>query len=295
MRRPFVLFFSAALTLSLCVACNDGGEKAKKPPPSGSVTDGKQPVAASSQPAAAAGGKDMAAAGDAAKAARVFWVMPKEGSKVPESFPVAFGVAGKTVTKAGEAMMDPSKGHHHVIVDGKAVALQTVVPKDETHIHYGGGQTSATLKLAPGKHTLTMQFADGAHKSFGDALSSTINIEVVKTEKPGKVLFVEPKDGAKIKGPVKMKFAAEGYKIRKAGEDPIEQISGHHHVIVDGKPIAAGTMVPKDEKHIHYGGGQQEAELTLAKGKHTLTLQLADGAHLSYGESMSQTISIEVE
>ncbi|MBP6707250.1 MAG: DUF4399 domain-containing protein, partial [Achromobacter sp.] len=39
-------------------------------------------------------------------------------------------------------------------------------------------QTETELKLAPGKHTLTMQFADGAHRSYGPDLSSTISVTV---------------------------------------------------------------------------------------------------------------------
>lgn len=288
MRSAPLFALCALLTLGL-VACdgNKGGDKPaddKKADPAGD-----KPAAASSQPA---GG---AAATEVPKDARVFWILPKEGSKVPESFPAAFGVAGMTLTKAGEAMKDKSRGHHHVVVDGKPIPAGTPVPKDDKNIHYGDASSTTMLKLAPGKHTLTLQFADGAHLSYGDKLSQTINVEVVKTDKPGKVMFVEPKDGAKVKSPVKMKFAAEGYKVRPAGEDAIEQISGHHHVIVDGKPLAAGQMVPKDEKNIHYGDGSTEAELKLDKGKHTLTLQLADGAHLAYGEKLSHTITVEVE
>ena len=52
------------------------------------------------------------------------------------------------------------------------------MPTDDTHIHFGKGQTETELKLAPGKHTLTMQFADGAHRSYGPDLSSTISVTV---------------------------------------------------------------------------------------------------------------------
>jgi hypothetical protein len=297
MRAAPQLLLSVLLTLGL-VACdgNKGGDK-----PAGDQPAGDKPAAggAATQPAAGGAATQRAAGGAAAaevpKDARVFWIMPKEGSKVPETFPAAFGVAGMTLTKAGEAMTDKSRGHHHVVVDGKPIPAGTPVPKDDKNIHYGDASSTTMLTLAPGKHTLTLQFADGAHLSYGDALSQTINVEVVKTPAPGKVMFVEPKDGAKVKGPVKMTFGAEGYGIRPAGEDAIEQITGHHHVIVDGAPAPAGVMVPKDETHIHYGKGQTEAELSLAPGKHTLTLQLADGAHLSYGEKLSHTITIEVE
>ena len=56
--------------------------------------------------------------------------------------------------------------------------IRTVIPKDETHLHYGDGATKATVKLPPGKHQLTMQFADGAHRSYGPAWAATITVEV---------------------------------------------------------------------------------------------------------------------
>jgi hypothetical protein len=102
------------------------------------------------------------------------------------------------------------------------------------------------------------------------------------------------KDGAKVKSPVKVKFGLKGFKLRPAGENPSDKTTGHHHIIVDGKPVPFGEVVPADDKHIHFGKGQTEAELKLKPGKHTLTLQLADGAHRSYGADLSSTINIEV-
>ena len=89
---------------------------------------------------------------------------------------VKFGVDGMAVKPAGD--MSAGSGHHHLIVDGKPVPRGEVVPTDDTHIHFGKGQTETELKLAPGKHTLTMQFADGAHRSYGPDLSSTISVTV---------------------------------------------------------------------------------------------------------------------
>ena len=109
-----------------------------------------------------------------------------------------------------------------------------------------------------------------------------------------RVFFVSPATGAKVKSPVKLVFGVEGMGIRKAGEDVKDQTSGHHHIIVDGKAIPKGTPVPKDATHIHYGGAQTETELKLSPGKHSLTMQLADGAHISYGEALSATIEVEV-
>lgn len=278
MFRPQTLFIALAALLALACSkpADDAGEKAT------GETAAPEKAAAPTL-------------GPPPKDAKVMFVWPQEGSKVPPTFDVIFGVSGMTVTPAGEAIDDRTKGHHHVVIDGKPIPAGTVVPADEKNIHYGKGQTQTQLTLEPGKHTLTMQFADGAHRSYGEQLAQTINIEVVAIEGTPKVMFLEPADGAKVKSPVAMKFGLEGLKIRPAMEDPLDKTTGHHHVVVDGKPIALGKVVPADDTHIHYGKGQTEATLELTPGKHTLTLQLADGAHLSYGEALSHTITVEVE
>ena len=115
-----------------------------------------------------------------------------------------------------------------------------------------------------------------------------------------KIRFVQPENGATITGPlvdgkvaVQVKMGVEGITVKAAGE----QIdgTGHHHIIVDGQGIPIGDVVPKDETHLHFGQGQTEAEVALTPGPHTLTLQFADGAHLSYGPQLATTIKIQVK
>ncbi len=111
-------------------------------------------------------------------APRVYFVSPKDGAKVAKTLKVKFGVRGMALKPAGESMDDKTKGHHHLIVDGTFVAKDQVVPTDEKHIHFGKAQTETEITLAPGTHTLTLQFADGAHRSYGEALSATIKVLV---------------------------------------------------------------------------------------------------------------------
>jgi hypothetical protein len=110
--------------------------------------------------------------------ARVFFVSPANGSTVTSPVKVVFGLDGMTVKPAG--VMDSGTGHHHVIVNGGAIKAGEVIPMDETHLHYGKGQLEAEIPLPPGKHTLTMQFADGGHRSYGDRMAATIEIKVTK-------------------------------------------------------------------------------------------------------------------
>ena len=228
--------------------------------------------------------------------ARVMFVTPQNGSTVFPEVAVAMGVEGMAIRPAGEDINERTSGHHHVLIDQPdGLAEGTVVPTTDKSIHYGKGQTTAYVKVPEGEHTLTLQFADGAHRSYGPKLSSTVKVTVVPATGERKVSFIEPQDGAKVKSPIKIKMGLEGMKIRPAGEDPLDKTTGHHHIIIDGGPMPIGTIVPANEKHIHYGKGQTEAEITLSPGKHTLTLQLADGLHASYGEKLSATITVEVE
>ncbi len=110
----------------------------------------------------------------------VFFVFPKEGETVSNPVLVGFGVSGMEVEPAGQ--VNEGMGHHHIIIDGEFVAEGTMVPADSTHIHYGKGQKETQLELAPGVHTLTMQFADGVHKSYGEGWSKTIEITVAENK-----------------------------------------------------------------------------------------------------------------
>lgn len=108
-----------------------------------------------------------------------------------------------------------------------------------------------------------------------------------------KVYFASPKDGETLTSTVKVKMGLDGFKIGAVGD--LDQTKGHHHIVVDGGPIKKGEVVPTDDKHLHFGKGQTETEVKLTPGKHTLTLQFADGAHRSYGPEMSSTITITVK
>ncbi len=106
----------------------------------------------------------------------VYFVEPKNGAVVGEEFKVVMGVRGYEVKPAGDIV--PKTGHHHLLIDAKPVKKGEVIPADEHHMHFGKGQTETMVKLAPGKHKLQLQFADGGHHSYGPAMSKTITVTV---------------------------------------------------------------------------------------------------------------------
>ncbi|MDX8392626.1 MAG: DUF4399 domain-containing protein [Mariprofundaceae bacterium] len=101
---------------------------------------------------------------------------PHNGAVVESEFKVEMEIEGMKVHKAGDII--DGTGHHHLIIDGDCIAEGQAVPKDETHRHFGKRQTETMLKLAPGKHTLTLQFANGHHQSYGRDLCTTIDVTV---------------------------------------------------------------------------------------------------------------------
>lgn len=107
---------------------------------------------------------------------RVFFVEPADGATVAQELKVVMGIEGMAIKLAGD--MTPDTGHHHLLVDAPMIAEGEIVPVDkpEQYKHFGKGQTDTTIKLAPGKHTLTLQLADGAHRSFGERMRKTITV-----------------------------------------------------------------------------------------------------------------------
>ena len=118
----------------------------------------------------------MALVAGAAAAQSVDFTEPKDGAVVSSPFKVKFAVTGMEVKPAGT--MDNNTGHHHLIINGDSMKVGESVPFDETHLHFGKGQTETEVKLPPGTYKLTMQFANGAHQSYGPGLSKTITVTV---------------------------------------------------------------------------------------------------------------------
>ena len=157
-----LLTIPALLTLLVLPAC----DSKKEDEPTRPDIRAQAPKEAGKAPAGAVEAKPAVAAG------RVFFVSPADGATVGETFEVEFGVEGKQVEPAGATERDPAKGHHHLLIDTGPMDDLQIIPKDETHLHYGDGATKATVMLPPGKHQLTM------HRSYGPDWAATITVEV---------------------------------------------------------------------------------------------------------------------
>src|SRR5208337_2700265 len=98
---------------------------------------------------------------------------------------------------------------------------------------------------------------------------------------PGaKVEFVDLKDGAVIGPKTTVHFGLHGMGIAPAGTKKAN--SGHHHLLIDTPLPPLDRPIPNDESHLHFGGGQTEATVTLPNGRHTLQLLLGDAFHVPH-------------
>ena len=111
--------------------------------------------------------------------AKVVFKNLKDGATISSPLKVEMGTEVIKVDTAGPVIA--GIGHHHLFIDAEdSLIAGAMVPKDSTHLHFGKAQIETTLKLTPGKHKLTLQFADGLHRSYGGKLSTVITVDVKK-------------------------------------------------------------------------------------------------------------------
>lgn len=97
----------------------------------------------------------------APKDVELYIVSPQDGASVASPVTVRFGLRGMGVAPAGVAMADT--GHHHLLIDSDLPPFNLPIPADDKHVHFGKGQTEATVTLAPGSHRLQLLLADHLH------------------------------------------------------------------------------------------------------------------------------------
>ena len=95
--------------------------------------------------------------------ATVYFIGLEDGASVSSPVTVRFGLSGMGVAPAG--IQQDNTGHHHLIINEaiEGDELNQPIPADDNHIHFGGGQTEATLELAPGTYTMQLALGDWVH------------------------------------------------------------------------------------------------------------------------------------
>ena len=94
--------------------------------------------------------------------AAVYIISPADGATVSSPVTVQFGLKGMGVAPAG--IEKDKTGHHHLLIDvAELPPLDEPIPADDSHKHFGGGQTEVTLDLPPGTRTLQLLLGDQNH------------------------------------------------------------------------------------------------------------------------------------
>lgn len=112
--------------------------------------------------------------------ASVFFILPKDGQTVKNPIQLSFGLEGMKLVEAG--INSPYSGHHHLLINVDQLPdLNSPIPADNKHIHFGKGQSTSSINLEPGYYTFQLLFADYLHIPHDRPLiSKKISIEVVE-------------------------------------------------------------------------------------------------------------------
>lgn len=108
------------------------------------------------------------------------------------------------------------------------------------------------------------------------------------------VAILSPRNGDTVKSPVRVVFDIQGMSLAPAGD--ATPGTGHHHLLIDVTDFDPNLPVLTDERHMHFGKAQTEAEIELPPGEHTLMLVLGDANHIPHEPTVrSEPIRITVE
>ena len=115
---------------------------------------------------------------NAGEEANLYFITPQNGDLVNGEVTIKFGLSGMGVAPSGFDM--PDTGHHHLLIDLDTLPpMDTPLPKTDQIVHFGGGQTEASLKLSSGIHTLQLLLGNYAHIPHSPpVLSEKITITV---------------------------------------------------------------------------------------------------------------------
>ena len=116
----------------------------------------------------------------APEGAEVYIQSPEDGATVSSPVTVRFGLRGMGVAPAG--VQFDNAGHHHLLIDVAELPPENMpLPATEQVVHFGLGQTEATIELEPGTHTLQLVLGDHLHVPHDPPVVSEV-ITITVTE-----------------------------------------------------------------------------------------------------------------
>lgn len=217
----------------------------------------------------------------------------RDGATVSSPFRVDFSIRGMGVIPAGKP--HPKAGHHHLLVN---MALPRnpadPIPFNDSHRHFGKGQTGAVVSLPPGPHRIRLLFADHDHKpyfvfspelriqvrgpraappkvtraDFAASCRAWYDEEISRPRPEGaRVVVTNLRDAEPVVSPVNLRFAVDGFGVAPKGHGG----PGLGHFMLETVRAEGGSPQVVDLSH-----GATQATLTLAPGQYTLRLRFVD-------------------
>ena len=93
---------------------------------------------------------------------KLYIISPLDGETVSSPVKIVFGLQGMGIAPAG--IKFNNTGHHHLLIDvAELPDINSPIPSDDNHMHFGKGQTEAVIELQPGEHTLQLILGDHMH------------------------------------------------------------------------------------------------------------------------------------
>ena len=217
----------------------------------------------------------------------------KSGVEVRAPFAVDFAVRGLGVAPAGVKL--EGTGHHHILVNrSMPSSVSEKLPFDDSHRHFGKGQTGTLLDLPPGKHRLRLLFADHEHRpyfvfspeitvevtgprtaqapaidprNFDATCAAWYQDEMARPRPPGELVsIVNLREGEVVSSPFSVRFGVDGFGVCAAG--PTVERTGHFllEILRDGRLL----------RSVDLANGATQSNLVLDNGAHVLKLRFVD-------------------
>ena len=105
-----------------------------------------------------------------ASESKVYFINLKDGDIVESPVFIQFGLSGMGVAPAG--VDKENTGHHHLLIDVKAIDFYMPIPSSKNHLHFGGGQTETSIELKAGEHELQLVLGDLYHVPYSPPITS---------------------------------------------------------------------------------------------------------------------------
>ncbi|MGB1868792.1 MAG: DUF4399 domain-containing protein [Porticoccaceae bacterium] len=135
-------------------------------------------VAVFSSSALSAADSQSAMISPVSASASVWIESPQDGQLLSSPVTLKFGSSDVLISPAGTER--PNSGHHHLLINLQTLpAMDRPLPANAQVIHYGAGQTEATLELEPGVYSLQLLLGNYLHVPHArPVMSKKISITV---------------------------------------------------------------------------------------------------------------------